>query len=428
MSYAADLHLHSRYAGGTSPNLSLEAMAWWAGVKGVRLLACGDFTHPEWLCELKDKLRPAADGLFDLTPEAVRPSPVRPPADGAAATPRFVLGTEVSCVYPQDGRGRRLHLLVLAPGFDVVDGLCAAFSPHGALASDGRPMLSLSGRDVVEAALSVNPRCEVIAAHAWTPWYSVYGSRGGFDSLQECFRDMTPHIHAIETGLSSDPSMNWRVPELDGRTIVSFSDAHSAPRMARELTVFPGEPSYDGLLESLRGGRVEWTAEFYPQEGKYHYDGHRKCAVCQHPAVTLERGDRCPICSRKLTLGVLHRMEALSRRPAPELPRADDGLLRDPDGARPPFRRLLPLEEVIAEALGRRVAAKAVRAAYLSLIENVGTELDVLIAATPAAIESVAGERIAEGVLRARLGQVEVRPGFDGEYGKVRLWPLSSSV
>ena len=230
MTYAADLHLHSPYAMATSPSITLDSMASLAGIKGIDLLATADFTHPAWLADLKAKLVPLDDGLFRLRERALT-------AGGAAIAarqrmpvrraPRFVLGTEVSCVYAQGGRTRRLHLLVLAPDFGAVDRLCAALAPHGKLASDGRPTLRLSAREAVAAALGADERCEVIPAHAWTPWYGVYGSKGGFDSLAECFGDMLPHLHAMETGLSSDPSMNWRVPELDGLSIVSFSDAHS---------------------------------------------------------------------------------------------------------------------------------------------------------------------------------------------------------
>ena len=228
---------------GTSRGLSLEALAWWASVKGIQALACGDFTHPAWLAELKSSLRQTDDGLFDLQP------PVELPAvKGHEGGARFVLGTEISCVYPQDGRSRRIHLLVLAPDFDAVDELCKAFSPYGALDSDGRPTLRLAGGDAVEAVLSVSSECEVIVAHAWTPWYSVYGSKSGFDSLDDCFGPMAEHVHAIETGLSSDPSMNWRVPELSERTLVSFSDAHSARKMGREVTAFAGEPTYAGIV------------------------------------------------------------------------------------------------------------------------------------------------------------------------------------
>ncbi len=408
MTYVADLHLHSAYAMATSPSITLESMASWAAVKGVDLLAAADFTHPAWLAELKAKLEPLDDGLFAL----------RAAAPSAA---RFVLGTEVSCVYRQGGRTRRLHLLVLAPDFGAVDRLCAALAPYGKLASDGRPTLSLSAREVVAAALGADERCEVIPAHAWTPWYSVYGSKGWFDSLAECFGDMLPHVHAVETGLSSDPSMNWRVPELDGLSIVSFSDAHSSPRMGRELTVFEGERSYDGLRTALADGAIAYTVEFHPEEGKYHYDGHRKCGVCQHPATTLETGERCPVCGRALTLGVLHRMEALSARPA-AVERGADGMLSDPAGARPPFRRLVGLEEVIAEAMGHGRGSKGVQQTYARLVTSVGSELHVLTAAPVDAIASVAGERVADGVARSRAGDVAISPGYDGVYGTVQLW------
>ena len=408
MTYAADLHLHSSYAMATSPSITLESMASWAAIKGIDLLATADFTHPVWLAELKAKLEPLDDGLFALRAKA-------------PAAVRFVLGTEVSCVYAQGGRTRRLHLLLLAPDFDAVDRLCAALAPHGKLASDGRPTLRLSAREVVAAALGADERCEVIAAHAWTPWYGAYGSKGGFDSLAEAFGDMLPHVHAIETGLSSDPSMNWRVPELDAMSIVSFSDAHSSSRMGRELTVFEGEPSYDGLRAALADGAIAYTVEFHPEEGKYHYDGHRKCGVCQHPATTLETGDRCPVCGRKMTLGVLHRMEALAGRPA-AVERRADGMLSDPSGVRPPFRRLVGLETVIAEAVGHGRNTKGVQQTYQQLVASVGNELHVLSAAPIEAIASVAGERVAEGVARSRAGDVAVSPGYDGVYGTVRLW------
>ena len=443
MTYTADLHLHSPYAMATSPSITLESLAMWAGIKGIDLLACADFTHPRWLAELKAKLSPVDGGLFVLdqgAPWTHSPAQSAPASGGrlsagraadaerqraragaARRGPRFVLGTEVSCVYPQSGRTRRLHLLVLAPDFDAVDRLCEALAPHGRLASDGRPTLRLSGRDLVEAALGADDRCEVIPAHAWTPWYGVYGSKGGFDSLAECFGDMAPHIHAVETGLSSDPAMNWRVPELDKRTIVSFSDAHSPSKLGRELTVFGGEPSYDGLRAAFANGGVASTVEFYPQEGKYHYDGHRRCGVCQHPSVTMEAGERCPACGRKMTLGVLHRLEALSARPE-TVERRADGVLCDPAGVRPPFRRLVGLAEVIAEAVGRGPETKTVRTTYSRLITDVGNELHVLQSASPEAIAAVAGERVAEGVARSRAGDVAVSPGYDGVYGTVRLW------
>lgn len=459
--------------------MSLEALAWWADVKGLDVLACGDFTHPTWLAELRRKLHPAGDGLFALredgasspagravvgegaegasdpagnglsvlradgAPGPAGRAPVGESAEGAShpagqasfgesaeegarrlagmgGGARFVLGTEVSCVYPQGGRTRRIHVLIFAPDFAAVDGLRKAFAPFGALKSDGRPALRLSARDLVEAALTVSPLCEAVPAHVWTPWYGALGSKGGFDSLEEAFGNMAPYIRAVETGLSSDPAMNWRAPELDGRTLVSFSDAHSAPRLGREFTAFSGEPSYRAVVEGLRKGRVEWTGEFYPQEGKYYYDGHRKCGARVAPE---DAGDgRCPACGRPMTRGVLGRVAALSGRPPASLRADADGTLRGADGNRPGFRRLVPLQEVVAEALGRGAGSKAAREAYFRLIERVGPELRVLAEADEAEIAAAGGERVAEGVMRVRTGRAFIEPGFDGQYGSVRIW------
>ena len=387
-------------------------MAEWAGIKGIDLIASADFTHPVWLDRLERTLVAKGNGLFGLAP-GHETAGRRPPS--------VILGTELSCVYPQEGRSHRVHLLLFAPSFDVVHRLCAALAGFGSLRADGRPMLKVSSRDVLATALDIDDRCVVIPAHAWTPWYSMYGSKGGFDSIEDCFGDLTSHIHAIETGLSSDPSMNWRIPELDGMSFVSFSDAHSVRRMGRELTYFSGEPSYDGFRQAIAGGGVEYTVEFYPEEGKYHYDGHRKCNVCQHPAVTLARGEQCPACGRKLTVGVLNRMESLSGRP-PSVELGEDGFYRDTNGSRAPFRRLVPMDEVIGEAMGRGPSTKGVRAIYETLIESVGNELHVLQHAPFDVIEAAAGERVAEGVMRARTGQVTIDPGYDGVYGKVRIW------
>lgn len=427
--------------------MSLETLAWWAGVKGLDVLACGDFTHPAWLAELRRKLRPAGDGLFTLredgAPRSAGQASSGESAEGAPRSPvqssfggsegeeadrlagigggaRFVLGTEVSCVYSQGGRTRRIHVLIFAPDFAAVDGLRKAFAPFGALESDGRPTLRLSARDLVESVLTVSPSCEAVPAHVWTPWYGALGSKGGFDSLEEAFGDMAPHIRAVETGLSSDPAMNWRAPELDGRTLVSFSDAHSAPRLGREFTAFSGEPSYRAVVEGLRKGRVEWTGEFYPQEGKYYYDGHRKCGARVAPE---DAGDgRCPVCGRPMTRGVLGRVASLSGRPPSSLRADADGTLRGADGHRPGFRRLVPLQEVVAEALGRGAGSKAAREAYFRLIERVGPELRVLAEADEAEIAAAGGERVAEGVMRVRTGRASIEPGFDGQYGSVRIW------
>lgn len=401
MSYVADLHLHSAYAYATSKDLSLENLVAWARLKGIDLLACADFTHPVWFDELRQKLVEVSPGLYRF------------------GNVDFVLGTEVSCVYKQGGRQRRVHVLLFAPDFDAVSQLNLTVAPYGNLEADGRPTLTLSVRDFTMLALGVNPDCVIIPAHVWTPWYGLYGSKSGFDRLEECFLDLTPQIHAVETGLSSDPAMNWQVPELLDKTIVSFSDAHSLPKLARELTVFEGDCSYQGLCNALAHNHVAYTVEFYPEEGKYHYNGHRNCGVRQAPEDTRQRGSRCPVCGRALTLGVLHRTSQLSQGNVTNQ-RDSDGFIRSPQG-RPPFIRLVPLLEIISEILDQNPAAKRVRAIYRQIVQELGGELTVLVNSSSTDLEAVAGEPLAQAILRARLGDIQVEPGYDGLFGEIRL-------
>ena len=402
MSYAADLHVHSRFAYACSKNLTLDGLAEWAKLKGIDVLASGDFTHILWNRELKERLKEVSPGLF------------------AFGGVHFVLGTEISCVYKQDGMGRRVHLLVFAPDFHVVDRLRQSLTDFGAkLDGDGRPSVRLSARNLTALLLDLDPRCMVIPAHVWTPWYGLYGSKSGFDSLEDCFRDMSPYIRAVETGLSSDPEMNWAVAGLEGKSIVSFSDAHSLPNLGRELTVFNGEPGYDSLAHALANQGVDYTVEFYPEEGKYHYSGHRKCGVRHSPEDTLRLGNRCPECGRILTLGVLHRVQSLSN--------GEVGGSVDEDGfvganGHPPFIRAVLLVDIISQALGRGAGSKGVQREYRRIVDELGSELNVLIHAGAQDLEHAAGEKIAEGVLLSRSGNVRVEPGFDGEYGKVRVW------
>ena len=403
MPYAADLHVHSSYAFSTSRDLNFDTLARWARIKGIDLLASADFTHPVWFRETAGKLRDTGDGLYEY---------------GGV---RFVLGTEVSCIARQGGRHRRVHLLLFAPSLDTVERINDALASRGKLESDGRPTLHMRPRDLVATLMDLDPRCLVIPAHAWTPWFGVYGSKSGFDSLEECFGDTAGRIRAIETGLSSDPAMNWRVPELDDRSIVSFSDAHSARRLGRELTVFHGEPSYAGLVDALDNQGIEYTIEFFPEEGKYHHSGHRRCAVRRSPDEVAELGEACPVCGRRLTLGVMQRMEDLALRDV-AVRRGDDGLVRSP-AERPPFRSMVSLAQILSEALGRGIQTKTVGAAYVKVIEAAGSELAALVSAPLADVERVAGERVAEGVGRVRRGEVAIEPGFDGLYGKVTVWP-----
>ena len=407
MGYTADLHLHSPFAYACSKNLTLENLSDRAKVKGIQLLASADFTHPKWRDELRRKLTPDVPGLYVY--------------NGV----HFVLGTEVSCVYSQGGRGRRLHLLLFAPDFDTVDRLSLALTQVSKnLSGDGRPTLRISALDLTALVLDTNPDCIVIPAHVWTPWYGVFGSKTGFDNLEECFEDMSPEIHAVETGLSSDPAMIWPVPGLVDKTIVSFSDAHSPAKLGRELTVFGGEFSYRGLAESLMHQDVAYTVEFYPEEGKYHYNGHRKCGVRQAPDDTKQHGSRCPVCGRPLTLGVLDRIQSLSEGEG-QGEYGSDGFVRH-DRDRPPFIRLLPLVEIIAETLGQGPSTKKVESEYRRLTHELGSELHVLMSAEASDLIEIAGERLASAVLKARSGEVRIEPGYDGEYGKIHLEGIPS--
>ena len=319
-SFVADLHIHSPYAFACSKNLTLDNLSAWARRKGIDLLATGDFTHPVWFDGLQKKLTESSDGLYEY---------------GGV---RFVPGTEISCVYKQGGRTRRIHLLVLLPNLQSAAAFTKRLDGYCKLDSDGRPTVRLTARDLLETALDYAPQALLIPAHAWTPWYGIYGSKAGFDSLEECFGDLAPMVRAVESGLSSDPAMNRAVPELDGRAVVSFSDAHSPAKLGREVTAFSGPLSWDGLASALDNRGVAYTVEFYPEEGKYHYSGHRKCGVAYGTADLERNGTECPVCGRQLTLGVLHRVNQVSgRQMVNQLEPGADGFIRSDDG-RPTVR------------------------------------------------------------------------------------------
>ncbi len=412
MTYTADLHIHSSYAYATSPSLNFENLAHWARLKGIDLLASADFTQPEWFAESKAKLSETGDGLYEY---------------GGV---KFILGTEVNCTARVGGRARRVHILMFAPSLSSVSKINDALKRRGAkLDGDGRPTLTMSPRNLLEMVLEIDPRCIMIPAHAWTPWFGIFGSKSGFDSLEECFGDLTPHIHAIETGLSSDPAMCWRVPELDDVSIVSFSDAHSLPKLARELTVFNGSASYDGLAEALRTQDIAYTVEFFPEEGKYHHSGHRKCGVSLTTDEVNEHGSACPVCKRPVTLGVMQRVEELARRKH-DIHRDRNGLVRSSTG-RPPYRSLVSLQEILSEAMGVGINTKRVQRAYMSLVENLGSELDVLLSVPSGEVAATLprfGRIVADGLERVRAGDIHVIPGFDGQYGTVRVWPEDSQA
>jgi len=413
--YYADLHMHSRFAYATSRNLTLPVLDATAREKGVRVLGTGDFTHPAWFEELSTQLVPAAEeGLY-----------VRSEAVGDDAT-RFLMTVEVSCVYRQGGRARRIHVLVMLPTLQAAAVFNSVLAQRGAdLGVDGRPTLQLSAKAVAELALEVEPTALVVPAHVWTPWFGALGSKSGFDSLDECFDDLTPQVLAAETGLSADPAMCWRVSSLDAVALFSSSDAHGPRTVGREATRLEGELSYPGIREAFRTGapgrageraaaatRLAGTVEFHPAEGKYHLDGHREHGVRMTPAQRAAAGGRCPVCGKPVTVGVLSRVEELADRPVGA----------QPDGA-PGFRSLVPLDEVLAAAFGVRPAAKRVTTARARLLEALGDELAVLTEAPLADVEAHAGARVAEGIGRVRAGEVDVEPGYDGQFGTVRVFP-----
>ena len=400
MRLIADLHVHSRFSYACSREMEAERLAWWARRKGINLLGTGDFTHPIYLTSLKQQLEPVEEGLFRLR-------------EGERAV-RFLLTVEVTNIFRQAGRLRKTHTLLFAPSFAAVDRLNARLASHGNLAIDGRPTLTCTAHDLLKIVRDTAPECEVIPAHVWTPWFSVLGSFSGFASLAECYGEDTQYIRAVETGLSSDPAMNWRLSALDSVTLSSNSDAHSPRKLAREANVLDCEPSYTGVLAALTSHdptRFLYTIEFFPQEGKYHLDGHRHCQVRLSPAETRRVKNTCPVCGKKLTVGVLHRVDALADRA--------EGYI--PAGAIP-ARHLLPLEEIIAAALGQKPNTKKVNAEYDRLIERYGSELAILLDLEEEELAGCTPARVLAGIMKVRRGKVRITPGYDGVYGKIDLF------
>jgi len=414
MKFVADLHLHSKFSRATSRDMTFDNLAYWAKVKGISLLATGDFTHPEWLFLTKEKLEPIGNGFFRL-------KNVVPPDNGylkkipfSADDVSFILSTEISFIYSKKGKVRKIHILLLAPDFESVEKLNSKLSGLGNLRSDGRPILGLDAKYFVKIVADLCPRCVVIPSHIWTPWFSLFGSNSGFDAIEECFEEMTPFIFALETGLSSDPPMNWRLSALDKYALVSNSDAHSPSRIGREANVFDTDFSYQGLVEAIKSQNPDkflHTVEFFPEEGKYHYDGHRKCGIILSPRESILHKDICPKCGKKLTIGVMHRVEELADRE---------------EGARPPFKvpykNLIPLNEVIAEAIEKTADSQSVWDIYFRLFKEFGNEFKILTEVPISELSRFHPERISLGLERTRKGMVKIVPGHDGFYGIISLF------
>ncbi|HEO64027.1 MAG TPA: DNA helicase UvrD [Candidatus Omnitrophica bacterium] len=392
----ADLHIHSKYSRATSKEMDLEHISMFAKFKGINLLGSGDFTHFLWLQELKSKLRQADYGIFEF--------------NGI----NFILSAEVANIYSYKGKVRKIHNLIIAPDFYVVDRINKELSKYGSLTSDGRPILGLEAKNMAEIVFSIDENCLIIPCHIWTPWFSLFGANSGFDDIEECFGPYAKDIYALETGLSSDPAMNWRISALDRFTLVSNSDSHSPSKIGREANVFDINMDYlelTAVLKNKDSKKFLYTIEFYPQEGKYHLDGHRSCNLSFYPEESLKRANICPKCSKPLTIGVMHRVEELSDR--------EPGFV--PEGA-VSFKTLIPLEEIIAETKGVQAGAKSVSAEYSALIQRFGPELKILVELQESFIRDNFPSKVACGIISVRNGRVKIEPGFDGVYGKIKIF------
>jgi uncharacterized protein (TIGR00375 family) len=413
MRFHADLHVHSKHSRATSRDCDLEHLAYWARKKGIEVVATGDFTHPVWRAELKEKLIPAEAGLFRLRPGLERHVAEQLPAACHGPT-RFMLSVEISTIYKKGDLTRKIHHLVYMPDFDSVDRFVARLARIGNLNADGRPILGLDSRHLLEITLEASPDAYLVPAHIWTPWFAVLGSRSGFDSIVECYGDLADHIFALETGLSSDPQMNWRISALDRYRLVSNSDAHSPGKLGREATRFDTELNYHAIRHALETGHgFVGTVEFFPEEGKYHLDGHRKCGVRLTPEETKRNAGRCPVCGQPVTVGVMHRVDALADR-------CDDHAHRPATAGA--VSSLVPLPEILSEINGTGPASQAVERHYERLLGKLGAELPILDEAPIEDIVRADSSLLGEAVRRLRAGQVIREAGYDGEYGVIRLF------
>lgn len=427
MHVVTDLHLHSKYSRAVSPQMTLPVMSLVGKQKGIDILSTGDWTHPLWMREIKSFLIEAEEGLYKL----------KNPKPGEEKT-RFLLSVEIANIFTQGGKGRRIHNLVLSPSLEVSEKINKELVKRGFnISSDGRPIIGLSSKGLLELIMEIDEKCLLIPCHVWTPWFGLYGASSGFNSIEESFGNLSKFVYGIETGLSSDPEMNWQIKELDNRSILSFSDAHSAPKMGREATVFDiTELSYNAIREAimapmlksqgkLTSNKVAYTIEFYPEEGKYHYSGHRNCNITLTPEEQNKTNGICPVCGRKVTDGVMRRVQELAGEDPRAIARQNEKGLKwiiDPQKIHPPFIKIVPLNEIIAEAIGSPVTSPKVKVLFDDLCKRLESELYILLKAPLEDIVKVAGEKIAEGIQKVRTANIAIKPGYDGVYGIVKIW------
>lgn len=449
MHFVADFHLHSKYSRAVSPNMTIPVMEKFARQKGIDILTVSDWTHPIWFKEIQNLLEEAGEGIYRLRSEI---SNSKFPISNDKKDVLFIFSTEISSIYKEAGKLRRIHNLVFAPNIETAKKINNELIKRGCnLSADGRPIVGISSKNLLELILSIDERCLLIPCHVWTPHFGIYGSASGYDSLSEAFGEMSKYIYGIETGLSSDPDMNWQIEELKNRSILSFSDAHSAPKLAREATVFDLEaPNYENIRQAIMrpmkagertSNRIVYTIEFYPEEGKYHFSGHRNCKVVYGPEEIRDKGVICPICNKRLTEGVLLRVQQLSSQKLLNRAKSREngkGLKWYTDNMhlQPPFVKLVPLVEIIAEGLGVTQSSQKVPEMYEKMTAELDSEINILLKTDIKEIEKIAhsagslqsggqagqGNRIAQGVEKVREGQIIIDPGYDGVFGKVKIW------
>ena len=446
MEVIADLEVHSKYARAVSSSMTVPTIAEWAAKKGIGLMGTGDFTHPMWIRELEANLEEAGEGsgVYRL-----RNSKFQIP--NSKIETLFLLTSEVSCIYKDKGKGRRVHLMIFLPSLSDVRKFNSELTRMGAnLFSDGRPIIGLSLYQVASIAFKINPKALVVPAHVWTPWFGFYGSESGYESLEEAFKDLTKYIPAVETGLSSDPAMNWKINELKNRTIVSFGDAHSPQKLGREATVFQYQKSnlknqneisklkitYEDIYNAIwrneiSDWKIGYTIEFYPEEGKYHYSGHRKCRVVLSPNEVRKQGLTCAVCGRKLTLGVASRIEALAKEDVQtksKMSKSGVRFIYDSEEERIPYVMMVPLLEIIAEVYKVGATTKGVFETYEKMIDYFGNEFEILLNADMEDLEATFGKNISDSIAKVRMGDIFIRPGYDGIFGTVKIWRREEEV